>query len=310
MANMKKTIWALAFVSFAFASLAAITPPSIGFGKWDAFMLGITTPELAAQVRADVSNATVRIAVANYETKHDDCQVYEMKTIGEAIGLKLEFIKVYAATNEDLYAVYTRAAKEGDLVIDYKSYWEDCACCVQAASRAISENPDKLFLLPYGEIGNCPPTSSSLQGKARKAFGVGHANLVTVIPLAPSSKGHIMSPLRRNERDTSEMTFVAPTSWAQSCGVTCPSASCAAVVAAYAYALRGKKATARELVWLMTAGAEIPRQMAELSEFDAASVAKLEEDIKKLTTTDALGRQELVTPGVLSIREIRKLAER
>jgi len=307
---MQNSFLAFALATFAFGANAAITPPSLGFGKWDAYMLGVTTPELAAQVRDDVSNATVRIAVANYETKHDDCQVYEMKMIGEAIGLKLDFVKVYAATNEDLHAVYSRAAKEGDLVIDYKSYWHNDPGTVLAAERAIAENPDKLFLLPYGEIGNCPPTSTSLQGKARKTFGVGHANLITVIPLAPSSKGHIMSPLRRDEKDTSEMTFVAPTSWAQSAGVTCPSASCAAVVAAYAYALRGKKTTAREIVWLMTAGAEIPRQMADLAEFDAASVEKLEADIKKLTTTDTLGRQELVTPGVLSIRGIRKKALR
>jgi len=269
-------------------------------------MLGVTNAVLAEGVRADVSNVTVRIAVANYENGHDDCQVFEVKTIAGELGLKVEFEKVYLATNEDLYAVYTRAARSCDMVVDYKSYWHDCKCCVRAAERAIAENPDKLFVLPYGEIGNCPPTSTSLQGKSRKAYGAGLANLVTAIPLAPQSKGHVMSPLRRNAGDTSEITFVAPTSWAGSEGVTCPSASATLAVAAYAYALSGKTATARQLVCLLSRGARLPHHMVGLAEYDAASLERLKQDIARLVTPDATGRQALVTPGVLNVIGLRE----
>ena len=282
---------------------AAFSYPSFGVARWTAYMMGVDTEETLSSVKGAVAGKGVTVAIANSETStqpgqnvHDDYMESEMSQIATYLGLSMTIVRI---PPQDLKTAFEAAVAVGDIVVDYHSYWDEST--VAKATSVIAANPDKLFILPYGEIASCPPTSTSLQGQALRADGAGFANLVNTIPLAYGFGGKLFHPLRRTASDTSAVSFVVPTAWANDIGETCPSAAALSAVAACLFAAHGGRPTASELIRLLTAGAGYPRVLAE-TEFDAASLAQVKADISEMTAVDALGRKMLLYDKVVSLK--------
>ena len=273
--------------------------------SWTAWMQGVDTEEKLAAVKAAVSGkAAVKIAIANFEAGHDDFQVSQMTAMAAYYGLAVE-IKQVEPTNPDagrtLDVVYRDAFAQGDIVIDFKSYWTQDEC--DRAASVIANCPEKLFILPYGEAGSpVPPTSQSLQGRARHADGSGLANLLLTIPLVKEAYGTLTTISRRAADDTETAAFVSASGWADGKGDTCQSASMAAIAAAWITAARGDAPSAAEIVRLLEAGRGLPSATDQESvAFTAADRETLQAKIAEYATADAQGRKKLLNDAPLNL---------
>ena len=281
--------------------------PEMGVAKWTAYMMGVDTDKLA-EVKEAVRGRTVKVAIANSpvgsggELEHDDYMESEMSQIANYLGLLLQIVRIQPE-GRGIKAIYEAAVAAGDIVVDYRSYWD--AATISQITGVIEANPNKLFVLPYGEIDgqSCPPTSTSLQGQAQHADGTGLPNLINTIPLAYSYGGNLFRPLRRNAADTSTVTFVSPSAWASSIGETCPSAASASVVAAYVYAVLGNNPSAQEILRIMIAGSGYPAATTDtLVAFTESDLLKLKSELAEMTVTDGLGRKMLLHDKVLNVK--------
>ena len=280
--------------------------PEMGVAKWTAYMMGVDTNAKLAEVKDAVRGRTVKVAIANSPVgskpnyEHDDYMESEMSQIANYLGLPLQIVRIQPE-GRSIKAIYEAAVAAGDIVVDYRSYWDTAT--ISQITGVIAANPDKLFILPYGEISPCPSTSTSLQGQALHADGTGLPNLINTIPLAYSYGGNLMRPLRRNAEDTSTITFVSPSAWASSIGETCPSAASASVVAAYVFAVLGNNPSAQEILRIMTAGSGYPAATTDtLVAFTESDLLKLKSEIAEMTVTDGLGRKMLLHDKVLNVK--------
>lgn len=288
----------------ALNAYASASAPNMGYVPWNVYMLGVDNSETAEDIKKAVAGRSVTVAVASWQDGHDDDEMWECTKTAEELGLTVNVVKIGPqAAGRSLKQVYEEAAEHGDIVVDYRSYWD--ASVVASACESIAAHPDKLFILPYGEINgkDCPPTSTSLQGQALHANGTGFPNLITAIPLARVANGALMRPSRRTSEDTATATVVAPNSWAASAGTTCPAAAVATAVASYVFAARGDRPSAREIVRIMRAGSGLPAPSAE-AQFDETALAKLKSELETLTTEDQFGRKMLLTGAVLNVKGV------
>ena len=305
MNTMRKRITGFIGIFAVLVSMSGWSYPAVGNPEWTTYMMGVATDDLARIKAAVAGKPTVNIAIANAvvsstpgKYEHDDYEMSKMNQIAEYLGLSIKIIPI---PGSELGASYAAAAAAGDIVIDYRSYWD--ADRISRATQVIAANPDKLFILPYGEIdgANCPPTSTSLQGQALHADGTGYANLVNAIPLAYNCGGCLMRPQRRTESDTSTVSFVAPSSWTSEPSTTCPAAATLSVAAAFIYAACGDRPSAAEIVRLLVDGAGLPVPSVTM-EFDETSLNKLKSDLVEMTTVDALGRKMLLYGKVVNLK--------
>ena len=307
--NVKRFLASAAVFAASVGAFAAADDPS---AVWTAHMQGIDTPEKLAAVRAAVAgNRPVRIAFANsstsraHGTPHDDFEQREMYVQAKYFGLPMEIIRIQpvdvVTTNRTLEVVYREAIERGDIICDYRSYWDDVGPDYHAAAKLIAAHPEKLFILPYGEIGGakCPPTGRSLQGMALHGDGTGLKNLVLTTPLSPKTAGKILRPSRRTPGDLATVTFVTPSGWAGGAGDTCRAASMATVLAAWIWSARGDRPSAAEIVRIMAEGRAIPA-VSEKMKFTAEHQKTLKERLAEAVATDALGRKSLIYDAPLS----------
>lgn len=279
---------------------------------WTACMQGIDTPEKLEAVRLAVaSNRPVRIAFANsstsraHGTPHDDFEQREMYVQAKYFGLPIEIIRIQPVdvetTNRTLEVVYREAIERGDIVCDYRSYWDDVGPDYHGAAKLIAAHPEKLFILPYGEIrgAKCPPTGCSLQGMALHGDGTGLKNVVLTTPLSPKTAGKILRPSRRTPDDLATVTFVTPSGWAGGAGDTCRAASMATVLAAWIWSVRGDRPSAAEIVRIMAEGRALPA-VSEKMNFTDEHLKTLKEQLSEAIQPDALGRKNLIYDAPLS----------
>ena len=296
---------------------------------WDAWMLGIDTPEKIQALR----NSRKRIPViglvsftglkrevhqknlddgreieyvigkpAGPKSMHDNYQISEVLQIAKHLGVAMR-IRVYRVANASQFAAaLARAGKESDIVLTYHSMWS----AVPPMAKAIADNPRTLYIAPYAQIGSKPPTGKSLQARARHPDGTGLRNFITAIPLARNSKGLLINPLRRDKNDSETINVVSPSSYASGRGETCPSAGVAAVVAAYIVSSAPKeKISPDEIVRLMVSNSAVPeKRMLGVVNYNASSVKSLRKCLKGLNTPDATGIRRLEAEGVLDLWNI------
>ena len=299
---------------------------SLPYVLWDAFMLGVDTPE---KIRA-LKKAQKRIPVIGLvsvnglkrsiheslltdgrdieyvmgteapSTMHDDYQISEVLQIARHLGLAVK-IKVFHAASNDVALALDAAGKSCDIVITYSSFWGGVPPMIQA----IADHPNTLFIAPYAEISSRPPTGTSLQGQARHPDGKGQRNFITTIPLSRASKGSLLTPSRRDANDFETINFVAPSSYASEQGVTCPSVGVTAVVAAFVASFSPEPVPAKRIIKLMKQTVTDPEKlMLQLTDFDESSVRTLREHLKDLTTTDQTNIRRLEADGVLNLWRI------
>ncbi len=291
--------------------------------SWDAFMLGIDSPEKIqklkkAQKRVPVVGlVTVRglnrsiheslltdgreieyvMGQAAAGTMHDDYQISEVLQIVRHLGLAFK-LKVFHAASGEIGKALDAAGKECEIVITYSSFWGG----LDPMFEAIAANPKTLYIGPYAEITGQPPTGTSLQGGARHPDGSGHRNFITAIPLSRHSKGALLTPSRRDKNDFETINFVAPSSYASNQGVTCPSVGVTAIVAAYIASFATKPVSAKRIIKVMKSGVCVPEKwMLRLADFDDAAVKTLREHLKDLTSIDQTGIRRLEAEGVLNL---------
>lgn len=306
---------AVAFAASVCTCDAADNPDAV----WTAHLQGVDTPEKLAAVRAAVAgNRPVRIAFANsstsraHGTPHDDFEQREMYIQAKYFGLPIEIIRIQpvdvVTTNRTLEVVYREAIERGDIVCDYRSYWDDDGPDYHAAAKLIAAHPEKLFILPYGEIrgAKCPPTGRSLQGMALHGDGTGLKNLVLTTPLSPKTAGKILRPSRRTPDDLATVTFVTPSGWAGGAGDTCRAASMATVLAAWIWSARGDCPNAAEIVRIMAKGRALPA-VSETMNFTAEHLKTLKEQLAEAVAPDALGRKNLIYDAPLSLAGVLPL---
>ena len=306
---------AVAFAASVCTCDAADNPDAV----WTAHLQGVDTPEKLAAVRAAVAgNRPVRIAFANsstsraHGTPHDDFEQREMYIQAKYFGLPIEIIRIQpvdvVTTNRTLEVVYREAIERGDIVCDYRSYWDDDGPDYHAAAKLIAAHPEKLFILPYGEIrgAKCPPTGRSLQGMALHGDGTGLKNLVLTTPLSPKTAGKILRPSRRTPDDLATVTFVTPSGWAGGAGDTCRAASMATVLAAWIWSARGDCPNAAEIVRIMAKGRALPA-VSEAMNFTAEHLKTLKEQLAEAVAPDALGRKNLIYDAPLSLAGVLPL---
>lgn len=302
---------------------------TLSYVVWDAYMLGIDTPERIREIRAArkripviglVSFTGVRREIhqgllddgrdieyvlgepSSPNAMHDNYQISEVLQIARHIGLAVK-IRVYHAVGLEEFAMaLRRAGQEADIVITYHSVWQG----VPALAEAIAANPKTLYIAPYAEIASRPPTGTSIQGRARHPDGTGLRNFITTIPLSRNAKGMLLMPSRRDGNDSETINVVAPSSYAGSRGETCPSVGVTAVVAAYIVsALPSPKTAAEEIIRLMLKNASVPEQrMLSLVNYDVASVKTLREHLRNLHDIDSTGLRRLEAEGVLDLWRI------
>ena len=279
--------------------------------SWTAWMQGVDTETKLAAVKAAVSGRpAVKIAIANFEAGHDDFQVNQMNAMAAYYGLAVQIVAIEPTNPEagrTLDVVYRDAVAQGDVVIDFKSYWTADEC--DRAASVIANCPEKLFILPYGEAGSpVPPTSQSLQGRARHADGGGLANMLLTIPLVKGNTTSLTSIARRTEGDIATAAFVSASGWATGTGDTCQSASMAAIAAAWITAARGDSPSAAEIVRLLETGRRMPRASdQEYLGFTAADRETLQAKISEYATTDELGRKKLLNDAPLNLGRVLRI---
>ena len=306
--NMNKRMIGFSLAVVLARTVMGFTYPTMGVAKWTAYMMGVDTNAKLAEVKDAVRGRSVKVAIANSPVgskpnyEHDDYMESEMSQIADYLGLPLQIVRIQPE-ERSIKAIYEAAVSAGDIVVDYRSYWDTAT--ISQITGVIEANPNKLFVLPYGEINgqSCPPTSTSLQGQAQHADGTGLPNLINTIPLAYSYGGNLMRPLRRDSADTSTITFVSPSAWASSIGETCPSAASASVVAAYVYAVLGNNPSAQEILRIMIAGSGYPAATTDtLVAFTESDLLKLKSELAEMTVTDGLGRKMLLHDKVLNLK--------
>lgn len=302
---------------------------TLSYVIWDAYMLGIDTPEKIQELRGArkripviglVSFSGVRREIhegllddgrdieyvlgepSSPNAMHDNYQISEVLQIARYIGLAVK-IRVYHAVNHGQFTeALRRAGQETDIVITYHSIWQG----VEALAEAIAANPKTLYIAPYAEIATQPPTGTSIQGRARHPDGTGLRNFITTIPLSRNAKGMLLTPSRRDANDFETINVVAPSSYAGSQGETCPSVGVTAVAAAYIVsALPSPKTSAEEIIRFMLKNTSVPEQrMLSLVNYDAASIETLRLHLRDLHELDATGFRRLEAEGVLDLWKI------
>lgn len=302
------------------------------YGHWECHMLGFGTPELVKQARQDCSRRVVKMGLVGTgginrntigtmfhdgstleyrygspetaKNSHDDAQIYEAMLLANLLHLRIQLTMYQPIPGVSLETCFDRAGAESDIVICYHSFWD--ARLNRAVAQIMKKHPDTLYILPCGEVG--PPTGEALQAYAAHADGTGVPNLCNTMPLSRHGKGSLHHPSARDERDTQTANFVAPSSYADSPGTTCPSVGVTAVVAGYIVASCEKKPNCKQILQIMHKGTSIPaKRMLLLVDFDQEAVDHLKEEMDFLTHPDKFGTIRLVHPGVLDLLKIRKI---
>ena len=336
--NAKGILFLLLFALFgSFALRAEDKPPvkktdtriKLPYAAWDAYMLGIDTPEKVKSLRDSrkripviglVSFSGLKREVhqkhlddgreieyvmgkpAGPNSMHDNYQISEVLQIARRLGIAMR-IRVYRVSSASQFAAaLARAGKESDIVLTYHSMWSG----IEPMAKAIADNPRTLYIAPYAQIAKKPPTGRSLQARARHPDGTGLRNFITAVPFARNAKGLLINPLRRDKNDSETINVVSPSSYASGRGETCPSAGVAAVVAAYIVSSSPKeKISPDEIVRIMVSNSSVPeKRMLGVVNFNATSVKSLRKNLKGLNTPDATGIRRLEAEGVLDLWNI------
>lgn len=310
------------------AQTAATAPRRrLPHGQWEAWMLGLRSPEQFAAIADDIRGQTAHVAIATplgvhrsrlravlqdgseltYHSgseytaisTHDDDMLYEALLVARHLRLSLH-IHVFQTTDDlPIAACFEQAALQAPVVFGYQSYWRSPD--VAAITAAVSRHPDTLFIAPYGEIKHCPPTASSYQGHARNAIQTGLHNLILTAPLAPDSRGRLLHPLRRSPQDTATITFIAPTSWATSHNVTCPSVSVTVVLAAYTQVASNDALSAEFIIYALEQSLAQPDNiLTERPDFHPNDIPALARELADLSSPPPPQRA-LLYPGFLNL---------
>lgn len=323
-----------AFPSLHAADAPAVKKPdtriTLPYVAWDAYMLGIDTPEKVRELRASRKRVpTVGLVSfsgltrerhkkflgdgreieyafgkpAGPKSMHDNYQISEVLQIAAHLGVAMRIRVYHVADAKQFAAALARAGKESEIVITYHSVWRS----VKPLAEAIAANPGTLYIAPYAEIAGRPPTGNSLQSRARHPDGTGLRNFITTIPLARNAKGSLMVPSCRNAKDSETINVVAPSSYASGRGETCPSVGVTTVVAAYIVSAAPEKLSAEAIIRLMLDNVSVPEtRMLSLVNYNRTSVRTLRDRLRDLTSVDAVGIRRLEADGVLDLWKIHR----
>jgi len=235
-----------------------------------------------------------------HNNTHDTEMLNIILDITNALNIKVKVL-VYqpAADIMEICQAFSQALQEADLVCFYQSYWSD----VDRIVAALRTNDKVLLLSPYVETG--PPTNQTPQGYAHHPWGEGIDHFVTVAPLAKKSNGDLTGVSDRDSNDTEIINFIAPSYYANSSGVTCPSAAVAVAVACYIYASSPTKPTPQEVISLMRRTSVVNEKLiAATPPFSRETVVTFKKFIKNYIHTDTDHRRKLDAPGLLNLYNI------
>lgn len=313
------------------ACAAADLPVPTPAAAWELQMLGVTQPARLDQLRNQPHLRTVRLAIVGQDgvsasqlaplltagnqlvyhdctdpnrDTHDTQMARVILELTRPLGVTLELHVWQAGPKYTDYAdKFRAAAKVGHIVALYQSFWGKNA---PALTAAIRESPTALFISPYVEHQN-RPTSETPQGSACKPWvpdSIPH--FVTVAPLARKQpQGTVLTPTDRGPTDSEAINFIAPSYHASSAGGTCPSAAVAAAVAAYLYATSPEIPSPTDAVaQLREISCLDETALTSVSEFDAAALGRLKQQIETLRRVTPEKQRKLDASGVLNLYEV------
>jgi len=303
--------------------------PSLTGADWELHALGVTTPRRLAALRAEVRRPVtiaivgqggvsqsllepVLVAGNTLEYRqwpegqapdpgtdtHDTQAARVILDLTLKLNLTVRLLVYHAAESDESEAqALARAGAEADIVTLYQSFWGD----VSSLGESIRRSRRALFISPYVEVGDTP-TSACLQAYAAKPWAEGLAHFVTVIPLARTAPGVLLTPLSRPEQDSEVVNFIAPSYYASGAGGTCPSAEVAAAVAAYAIAASRDRPSPRDVVALLGETSLVDRAaLTSVPEFTEAAVAAIEQQITALASPPEGTPRKLDARGILNL---------
>ncbi|MBE6369107.1 MAG: hypothetical protein E7056_02970 [Lentisphaerae bacterium] len=299
------------------------------YGDWEAYMLGIDTPEKAALLKLHFkriprialvgssglnagklaerlkNNSSIKYIVGSEKScrsMHDVFQISELLLVAEKLFCPLEIQVYQAAGSANLAQAFDQAGKSADIVITYHSFWHN----VEPLLKSVEANPDTLYIAPYGEVGPQYFSGQAFQGHGRHPDGSGVRNLITTIPLARDGKGRLLTVSKRNGKDSQTINFIAPSSYAHTPGTTCPSVGVTAAVAAWIVSCAGNAdITAEEIITLMKDNVSIPEErMLNIINYNQACVNTLRSEIRRFADIDDTNIRRLEAEGVLDLWKI------
>ena len=200
----------------------------------------------------------------------------------------------------DLAEKFRKAAEICDIVCFYQSFWRKNTNVI---TEAIRKSPSALFISPYAEVrGN--PTGITPQGSACKPWmpdSIKH--FILSVPLSRRDlKRGILTPLNRNSADSEAINFIAPSYYASSIGVTCPSASTTAACAVFLYSVMSAKPSPGDVVKLLRATSGIDRDLLlSIDGMNVEAVDNLQKKITLLRTPPPGKQRKLDAPGILNL---------
>jgi hypothetical protein len=261
---------------------------------------GVSESVLAARVGQDLAIEYRMGARDPKRDTHDTQMVVVTSDITRALGVRLKVL-VYQPPDSpgDLAGAFRHAGKAADIVCFFQSYWDG----IDAILGALKDSKNALFLAPYAEVGD-RRTNGTPQGHSRKPSGDGIGHLVTVAPLARSSRGELTVVSDRDANDTEIINLVAPSYHANGPGGTCPSAAVAVAAACYVYSSSPVRPTPAEALSILRETSWIDSDLiASTPPFSRETALQFEKAVREYVQPERGKRRRLDAPGLLNLHK-------